>query len=290
MSFPGLTGESILLFVRQDGFLLALRLAGMTQFTFSTLPNQKFPKTTSSALALPRPFAYCTCGMRNKIKEAIKRVPLLGSLAGAIKRIFFSKPFQSSEAYWVNRYSRGGHSGSGSYGKLAEFKAEILNQFVDEHQIETVIEYGCGDGNQLKLATYPKYLGFDVSPHAVDLCRSIFNTDPTKQFKLLSDYANERAQITMSLDVIFHLVEESVYDSYMRLLFDSAERFVVIYSSNTDSIACESAKHEKHRRFSDWVEKNKVDWRLQRHIPNRYPYTGDDKTGSIADFYIYTKV
>jgi len=25
-------------------------------------------------------------------------------------------------------------------------------------------------------------------------------------------------------------------------------------------------------------------------IPNRYPYEGDDRTGSLSDFYIYKKI
>src|SRR5437899_4317923 len=58
------------------------------------------------------------------------------------------------------------NSGLGSYDKLAEFKAEVLNGFVKENTIKSVIEYGCGDGNQLKFAEYPSYLGFDVSVKA----------------------------------------------------------------------------------------------------------------------------
>lgn len=36
----------------------------------------------------------------------------------------------NSKNYWENRYKSGGNSGAGSYSNLAEFKAEIINEFV----------------------------------------------------------------------------------------------------------------------------------------------------------------
>ncbi len=65
--------------------------------------------------------------------------------------------FPGSDKYWEQRYAVGGNSGVGSYGKFANFKAEVINKFVREHKIKSVIEFGCGDGNQLKLANYPSY-------------------------------------------------------------------------------------------------------------------------------------
>ena len=44
-------------------------------------------------------------------------------------------------------------------GELAKFKARVMNDFVRENGIRSVIELGCGDGMQLALADYPRYLG-----------------------------------------------------------------------------------------------------------------------------------
>jgi hypothetical protein len=140
---------------------------------------------------------------------------------------------------------------------------------VRENNITSIIEYGCGDGNQLRSADYPRYLGFDVSPAAVSKCQQIFAQDPTKQFRLISQYAGETAELTLSLDVIYHLVEDDVFDSYMRRLFDSATRFVMIYSSN--ELLEDEAKHVRHRRFTNWVENNRTRWTLLQHIPNEFP-------------------
>ncbi|WDH99000.1 hypothetical protein PUW24_09050 [Paenibacillus urinalis] len=65
--------------------------------------------------------------------------------------------------YWENTYKNGGNSGAGSYGMLAEFKAEVINRVIALHKLTRVIEFGCGDGNQLSYMDYKKYLGLDVS-------------------------------------------------------------------------------------------------------------------------------
>ena len=185
--------------------------------------------------------------------------------------------------------SSGGTSGAGSYNKFAKFKAQVLNGFVTDKQIRTIIEYGCGDGNQLRLSEYPSYIGFDVSSEAVSQCKKIFYGDETKIFKLMDAYVNETAQLTLSLDVIYHLVEEDVFSAYMSRLFESSENFVIIYSSNTDKQEKFQAVHVRHRKFSKWIEQ-KNDWKLIQCIPNRYPYTGNDQDGSFSNFYVYQKI
>jgi SAM-dependent methyltransferase len=172
---------------------------------------------------------------------------------------------------------------------LAEFKAEVLNEFVEEHGISSVIEYGCGDGNQLTLARYRSYLGFDISPEALELCESLFREDPTKTFRQMDDYTGERAELTLSLDVVYHLVEDPVFESYMRRLFDSSTRYVIVYSSNRDEQDAGQPPHVRHRSFTRFVEEHVPGWKLQLHIPNRYPGSGDTRASSFADFFIYQR-
>lgn len=197
--------------------------------------------------------------------------------------------FKGSEEYWKQRYANNGNAGAGSYNKLAEFKAQVLNDFVVENNIKTVIEYGSGDGNQLKLCAYPKYVGFDVSPVAIEKCRAVFAGEKNKIFKLLDDFDNDDADLTLSLDVIYHLVENDVFYGYMKRLFLSSKKYVIIYASNTDKQRPGQSPHVLHRHFTKWIEANEPDWKLLRHIPNKYPYNGDDNAGSFADFYIFEK-
>ncbi|MEO6666922.1 MAG: class I SAM-dependent methyltransferase [Nitrospiria bacterium] len=197
------------------------------------------------------------------------------------------QPFPGTAAYWERRYASGGTSGAGSYGPFAEFKAKVINDFVSRHHVDSVIEFGCGDGNQLKLARYPRYLGLDVSESAVARCQSEFPHDRSKEFKLSSEYRGEKADLALSLDVIYHLVEEDVFQDYMRALFGASNRYVIIYSSNSDDNRRYDGTHLRQRKFTEWVAVNMPGWRLIAHIPNEYPYEPDTSGGSIADFFIY---
>lgn len=223
------------------------------------------------------------------MKHKWKHQGFIGRLA---KVIYYGlieplQKFSGSENYWKSRYRDGGNSGAGSYNELAHFKAEIINSWVNDFALESMIEFGCGDGNQLLLAQYPQYLGLDISPNAIAGCRQRFSADSTKSFALLDDYAGQQAQLGLSLDVIYHLVEDDVFNQYMRRLFASATRYVVIYSSNTDQQRNLQGRHVRHRCFTEWVDANASDWELLEHVPNRYPYNPRDGSGSYADFFLY---
>lgn len=223
------------------------------------------------------------------MKEAVKKIPILGPTLRAVYRFFKPiKPFENSRLYWEERYRDGGGSGPGSYGKLAEFKSCVINEFVLEQNIKKVIEHGCGDGNQLCLARYKEYLGLDISPASISICRKMFAHDNSKRFETIDNYDGETAELALSLDVIFHLVEDDIYRAYMKRLFQSSEKYVIIYSSNTD-VAEVPSQHEKPRKFSVDVEGEFSDWKLTQHIPNKYPYSGDAQISSTSDFYIYQK-
>jgi hypothetical protein len=225
----------------------------------------------------------------SKVKNTIRGLPVLGPIAALVKSSLDRATFTTSRQYWERRYSKGRDSGLGSYGKFAKFKAEVINGFLSENQVASVIEYGCGDGNQITLIDYPKYLGFDISKSAVEICKGIFRRDDTKRFKLMDEYDNETAELTLSLDVIFHLVEDDVFERYMSLLFESSTRFVIIYSNDTDAQTFGQGPHMRHRKFTKWVAHNKPEWTLIRHIPNRYPMASYGYEGSFADFYFYEK-
>jgi SAM-dependent methyltransferase len=199
--------------------------------------------------------------------------------------------FQGSASYWEQRYHQGGTSGAGSYGLLAQFKAETLNDFVARMGIQTVIEFGCGDGEQLTLAR-PRYVGIDVAESSIATCRRLFSSDKTKSFYLASQIPPDLAlfDLALSLDVIYHLVENMVYNDYMRSLFGHAGRFVAIYSSYKVQPTDPHAQHVRHRRFTDWIEAHTPQWRQIGYLPNKYPYDQTRPTEtSFADFYFFER-
>lgn len=194
--------------------------------------------------------------------------------------------FDRSSAYWEMRYMQGGHSGEGSYGRLAEFKAEFLNEFVHNRRVQSVLEFGCGDGNQLSLAVYPEYVGVDVSTQAIQACRELFARDTSKSFVTAENLTGQIADLVLSLDVIYHLVEDMVFESYMRQLFDAARKYVIVYSSNSSAMFAESP-HVRNREFTAWVAANEPAWKLESVTPNRYPVGICNRETSFAHFFVY---
>ena len=174
--------------------------------------------------------------------------------------------FVSSGRYWERRYSAGGTSGAGSYGPAAAWKAEVVNAWVREHEVTSVLDLGCGDGNQLSLADYPRYLGLDRSADRRSALHSeSFAADPTKSFRLVRAAAIRgsrgvvpRDHTALSMEVLFHLVEDDVFEDYMSPPVRRAERFVVVCSSDVTSgdglrRTSATALHPMGRRAPDSV-------------------------------------
>jgi SAM-dependent methyltransferase len=212
----------------------------------------------------------------------------LSRLRHKLTQAWLTLTMRSSASYWESRYRLGLTSGSGSEGDLARYKAGILNDFVREHAVRRVVEFGCGDGQQLALAVYPQYLGLDVSPKAIELCRARFGGDSTRSF-LRYDPAHAvnlgaylGADLTLSLDVIYHLVEDEAYDSHLRDLFAVSRRHVVIYASNETGEG--RHRHVRHRRFTEDVARRFPQFQLSRHLQNPHPES------TFADFYFFERL
>ena len=200
--------------------------------------------------------------------------------------------FSGSAGFWERNYAQGRTSGNGSYGALAEGKRQFLNELVRARGVRSVIEFGCGDGNQLGMLECPSYTGLDVSATAIQRCKTSYAADSTKNFFLYDHrcFVDNRGifkmDCSLSLDVLYHLVEKEVYDNYLKHLFASASKMVVIYAAD---IAIEHpTAHEKYRKFTQDVEKDIKGWKLKTTIKNKYPAkNNDDQEGSLADFFIY---
>ncbi|MCI1186302.1 class I SAM-dependent methyltransferase [Hymenobacter sp. DH14] len=224
------------------------------------------------------------------MRNIIKQIPIIGSLARSIKKkLFPAEAFTTSEEYWIKRYAQGGNSGAGSYNNLAAFKGEILNSFVARHHIKSVIEFGCGDGNQLTYFKFPAYTGFDVSEVAINNCRNLFKDDSSKQFFHVSQAGSHQAELTLSLDVIYHLIEDTTYHTYMTQLFAASTHYVIIYACDDDQ-PHHYAPHVKTRKFTNWIKQFRPDFHLIEFIPNQFPLeAGKSSSTSFSDFFIYQK-
>ncbi|MDL2307255.1 hypothetical protein LJC48_04420 [Desulfovibrio sp. OttesenSCG-928-C06] len=196
----------------------------------------------------------------------------------------------NSALYWEQRYRHNGNSGAGSYNRLAEFKANVINDFILECGIQSVIEFGSGDGNQLSLLKMNSYIGVDVSQTIITRLQSKFVNDKSKSFMLTSGYNGEKAELALSLDVIYHLVEDNVFHIYMETLFNSATKNVIIYASNHDEVEGGSALHVRHRKFTRWVASHKKNWKCTGFLKNAFPYEegiSDPLDTSVSDFFFF---
>lgn len=192
-----------------------------------------------------------------------------------IKKII-NKMFSSKE-YWENRYKNNGTSGSGSYGLLSEFKKDIINDFIKINNIKTVGDFGCGDSNQLKLFNCDYYTGYDVSETIINKCKKEFVSDNSKKFYLMSEYNSEKYDLTISLDIIYHLIEDQVFNDYMNNLFNASNGYVIIYSSNGD-LNIQLSEHLKDRNFTKWVETHFQNFELINILENLYKFDSNNPT------------
>lgn len=152
--------------------------------------------------------------------------------------------------YWDKHYLSGGDSGAGSFGAHSTWKADIVNQVISTYQVNTVLEFGCGDGNQLVKFQIPEYRGLDVSQTAVDACRDAFKNDSSKSFQVIRPGSNtdfSSAQLVMSLEVLMHITSEVDYLWTLEKIFESSEKLVLIQAPLFEYTLFPKHSHEKYR-------------------------------------------
>ncbi|MDU0201118.1 methyltransferase domain-containing protein [Paenibacillus sp. MAH-36] len=177
--------------------------------------------------------------------------------------------------FWDQNYRLGGDSGSGSYGLLAEFKSQIINDLIQKHAISTVIEFGCGDGNQLQTMNYPQYLGLDVALSSINLCKEIYKDDSSKSFMLykpgyLINRGFFRADLVVCLDVLYHITDEEDFCTTLNDLFQCSSRWVVLYTKITTGLEPQEVPTILDRDIISYLSKHS-DFKMTEIIPQRYP-------------------
>lgn len=136
---------------------------------------------------------------------------------------------------------------------------------------ETCTQTGSFDSANAALYAIPNFTGVDLSFEMVSRCRAAFADKENWQFLTLDEFSriDSRFDLTMSLDVIYHLIEDDVFDRYMNMLFSRARRNVLIYSSNHDEQA--PARHVTHREYGRWIAKHRPTWRLRETMEHPFP-------------------
>ena len=88
------------------------------------------------------------------------------------------------------------------------------------------------------------------------------------------------ADCAMSLDVVFHLIEDSVFARYIEQLFSCGRRFVMIYALDRE---LEGRGHVsvRYRKYSDYIARTNPEFRIAQHIP---------ANETFGDFYLLERI
>ena len=185
--------------------------------------------------------------------------------------------------YWDRRYREGRTSGAGSEGEEGAYKARYVSELIRDHDIVSVIDWGCGDGQVLAHVNLSgaSYTGVDVSHTILALMRAKFPPIHGYRFDTIYDgydFAEQR-ELALSMDVLFHLPDDVDYFGYLDNLFGSATRFVVIYATNY--AGGRTSRHVYRREFTPDIAERFPNWELTTvETPLRE---------GLASFFVYEK-
>lgn len=185
--------------------------------------------------------------------------------------------------FWNRQYTEGRGSGPGSKGEMLQYKIDFLNKFIDKHSIKTMTDFGCGDGklmSKLKIED-DKYMGIDISEKAIDLCKifrpkSHFKCCPFPELNTIGAFVRD---ISICIDVLFHIIDIEELKLALTQIFDLSERYVVLYTMNTPRDR--DREHVKSRCISEIIENLNIKYN------NLHKYPGHP--GTEAMWLIYGK-
>lgn len=185
-------------------------------------------------------------------------------------------------AYWDRRYREGRTSGAGSEGAEGAYKAAYLSRFIAEHDVRTTVDWGCGDGQVLSLVELGtvQYTGVDVSQTIIERMSARFPHHSFVGPHTAAHNWRDAYDVALSFDVLFHFPDDTDYFAYLDHVFQSATKYVIIYSSNDDT--GRTARHVYRRKFTPDVAERFPHWKLVAEEPPLQE--------GLASFFVYERV
>lgn len=170
--------------------------------------------------------------------------------------------------YWQDRYKNKWNSGAGSYGANAQFKADFINKYVEEHKIFNVLEVWCGDWNNLWLYKIENYVWWDVSQKAIDICKKKYNHDDSKWFVLMDEKSMKNPEeiwvdLVICLDVLFHVFPKKEWEKTINFCFNAGKR-VLLY---TFLYPTGHAEHINDYRITPYLDTKGIKYKIYKDVP-----------------------
>lgn len=173
-------------------------------------------------------------------------------------------------------------------GDLLSWKASVVNSIIKENRVNSGLELGSGDGKFASLLSLKKYVGYDISDSAVTLANEKFD-NPNFRTSTKPPFFWRKFDITMSIDVIYHIVENRDFNKHMAKLFSAANTLVVIYSYPKKPSE-KMSEHIKFNDFTSWAERQAPGWELVGQIPNKFPFDENyPNSTSKSEFFVYKR-
>lgn len=174
-------------------------------------------------------------------------------------------PRFDANLFWEARYARGGNSGMGSEGPNYEYKRDFVNQTIRELGVRSVVDFGCGDGGQVRELIVDGYYGIDISPSAIRLCRQRFAGRSGFRFDTAAEAKPGRHGLALSLDVLYHVVDPAAYADYLRALFSHSD-YTLFYGNLV--ARDDNTPHMLFRDHCEEIENLGLDTELVRKEPS----------------------
>lgn len=127
--------------------------------------------------------------------------------------------------------------------------------------VSSVVDWGCGDGQVCSLLDMSgiHYTGIEVAGTALKRC---MEQQPKPVYMLWKpgDPIRMFADVAMSIDVLFHFPKDKDYKTYLKVLFGSARKYVIIHSTDFHR---DALVHVRHRTVRNDIQRLYPGWRLK---------------------------
>jgi len=153
--------------------------------------------------------------LRDLLRPAYLRLWALPRLHRSYRALSIAETFQ--QIYRTNAWGRSAEpfcSGSGSYGEASEQYCEFVTKFVRAHQVQSIVDLGCGDfvvGKRIVEGSSIRYTGIDVVPELINHHKGSIR-DPRVSFQCANN-ATDRlpsADLYLVRQVLQHLSNKEI--------------------------------------------------------------------------------
>jgi SAM-dependent methyltransferase len=153
--------------------------------------------------------------MRNLLRSAYLRLWVLPRIHRTYNTLSVAETF--GKVYQTKAWGENGEpfcSGSGSRGPVAELYCAFVIKFIRDHQVQSVVDLGCGDfavGKRIVEASGVRYTGIDVVPELIEHHKSTVH-DPRVSFQC-ADITNDPlppADLCLVRQVLEHLSNDEI--------------------------------------------------------------------------------